>query len=258
PLHLSNKVLKDLEVKKIKKSIDSDLKNRLKTECSVLKDNEILYLNKSVWSSSVIESIKNYAEKNKIDLIVIGTHGRSQLSKMLLGSVAEKIIKYTSVPVITIKKDIISMENNKSISCILAAHDLSANSTEAIKTASKLSDLFISAFHVIHVIPEVPNTYLSSYGLMSEDSEELKVEIFFKTIHSKFRSLVISKISDRQKLKANILTGKPSNKIVEYAKNNNVDLIVIGGRGHGKADEHLLGSTADRVIRKAQCPVLVV
>ncbi len=55
-----------------------------------------------------------------------------------------------------------------------------------------------------------------------------------------------------------VLTGHPSSEIVGFAKNNQVDLIVTGSLGKSGIEELLLGSVADKVIRTAACPVLVV
>ena len=59
-------------------------------------------------------------------------------------------------------------------------------------------------------------------------------------------------------LATHLLVGKPYAEIIRYAEINEIDLIVLGIRGHGMVEDILMGSTTDRVIRRAPCPVLSV
>jgi len=71
-------------------------------------------------------------------------------------------------------------------------------------------------------------------------------------------SLLASEIQGRVPAEASVRTGKPFYEINEYAREKNVDLIIIATHGHTGVEHILFGSTVEKVVRKAPCPVLVV
>ncbi len=91
----------DLSEEKIIKSIEEDANNSLEKSASKIKSGEIEVL--TVLKKGLdYQEIVNYSQKNKIDVIVIATHGRTGLLHTLLGSVAEKVIRYAKCPVLVI------------------------------------------------------------------------------------------------------------------------------------------------------------
>ena len=59
-------------------------------------------------------------------------------------------------------------------------------------------------------------------------------------------------------MQEHVIQGKPSNEIIRFASENQVDMIVLGTHGKGMLDQALFGSTTERVVRRAPCPVLTV
>jgi nucleotide-binding universal stress UspA family protein len=103
--------------------------------------------------------------------------------------------------------------------------------------------------YIIHVLPP-----LSAFepGVVWETlNDRTRRENVEKTFRDRFNTL------EYQQVNFEVLFGDTSKKIVEYAKEKNIELIVIPARGHGALDRFLLGSVAERVVRFAHCPVYV-
>ena len=69
---------------------------------------------------------------------------------------------------------------------------------------------------------------------------------------------IVNALKDKYNVRGLVRLGKSYTEIIEFAKSENVDLIVIGSHGHTGVEHLLFGSTAEKVIRKSTCPVLIV
>ena len=138
---------------------------------------------------------------------------------------------------------------------ILVPTDFSEASYSAMKYGRALAESFGSSLHVLHVI-EDPVLYAPTsegyvpYVDLQEEMEKSAREWLNKVLTD----------ADRERFHARLVTkrGSPFVEIVRYAKGENVDLIVMGTHGRGPIAHMLLGSVAEKVVRKAPCPVLTV
>jgi len=137
-----------------------------------------------------------------------------------------------------------------SFSNILIPVDFSAPSEKAAEYALSLAKRDKAVLHVVHVV-NVNNdiaAFFVTSGLEDMTSDaELKLK--------KFRE---KNLKGYTNIKTSVLSGVPHQQVLGFAKKNKCDLIVIGSHGKGSVDRFLVGSNTERVIRKAQCPVLVV
>jgi len=136
---------------------------------------------------------------------------------------------------------------------ILIPTDGSAVSMEAANQALEIAKAMNSKVHVIYVVDIVPFVGLPTEGLwesMKEILEEEGTEALQK-IKKKAKEMGLHITSE-------VLEGSPSNEIVQYAEKEKMDLIVIGTSGKSGLDKILLGSVAEKVSKKAHCPVLLV
>ncbi len=92
----------DLSEEKIIKSISEDAQNSLKNALGKINKDNSVEIIPVIQKGIDFETIIEYSEKNHIDLIVIATHGRTGILRTLLGSVAEKVIRYAKCPVLVI------------------------------------------------------------------------------------------------------------------------------------------------------------
>lgn len=136
---------------------------------------------------------------------------------------------------------------------ILIPTDNSKVSIEAAKQALEIAKLMNSKVYVIYVVDIMPFVGLPTEGFwesMKEILEEEGKEAFNK-IESIAKEFDINIVSE-------ILEGNPAKEIVEYANKKNINLIVMGTSGKSGIDRLLLGSVAEKVSKRAQCPILLV
>jgi nucleotide-binding universal stress UspA family protein len=146
---------------------------------------------------------------------------------------------------------VISLKN------ILLPTDFSEPSDVAVRYAKALAENFGSSLHVLHVLEESNLTWVASEGFTPPLGLDVRGEVEKSARERLERALTDA---ERQKYRARLVfrVGNPFVEIVRYAREENVDLIVMGTHGRGLIAHMLLGSVAERVVRKAPCPVLTV
>jgi len=183
-------------------------------------------------------------EKNGIDLIVVGTHGRSGVSKLLMGSVAEKIFRHAPCPVLTVGPNVSGEPRSVvDIHEILFPTDFSAESLSALPYAISLAQENQSRLYLLHVAPVPMNAF---------EEEMLK---------NRLLSLVSPDVNLWCEPKAFVEYGDSAQKIMEIAEELGVDLIVLGAKRVPVitgAITHLGMATAYKVASQAICPILTV
>ncbi|HUI29293.1 MAG TPA: universal stress protein [Candidatus Acidoferrales bacterium] len=142
-----------------------------------------------------------------------------------------------------------------SLKKILVPQDFSDYSLHALKYAVTLAGLFKSELVIIHVVEPIVYPADFSFGQVSIPAMEEEIR---KHSEEQLNELVAKEIPDSIKVTSIIRVGKPFIEIVDVAKSESIDLIVISSHGRTGMDHVLFGSTADKVVRKAPCPVLTV
>ncbi|PZM66022.1 universal stress protein [Paenibacillus dendritiformis] len=134
---------------------------------------------------------------------------------------------------------------------ILLAADGSKNSIRAAQEAAKIASLAPESFVEILFIADLSK--IKNEVLHSQDHEEIELKRQQKLIP------VAEQLSAKNvKHETKIITGDPGPAIVEYANNEKVDLVIIGSRGLNTFQEFVLGSVSHKVVKRVQCPVMVV
>jgi len=137
-----------------------------------------------------------------------------------------------------------------SIKRILAAVDFSETSDKAFDYAMSLARVFEAEVVALHVVHD-PIVYAPTTGQEWRDE-------FERTIKEKLDALLNRHTCEGVEVTAVIKQGGAWLEIIEYAKAENCDMIVLGTHGHGPVQHTLMGSVAEKVVRKAKHPVLVV
>jgi nucleotide-binding universal stress UspA family protein len=193
------------------------------------------------------EVLKNW----NIDLIVLGTHGRTGLQKFLLGSTAEEIFRRSSVPVLTIGPGVeCSAHSGGRFRCVLFATDFNALSETASAYAISLAQENQARLVLLHVLPAPARSKPAR-------PEELSVA---EAIH-RLRSLVPEEAELWCRPEALVQHGEVCEQILSGAEQCGADLIVLGVRGMGAlagVTTHMQRATAYNVVIRAQCPVLTL
>lgn len=183
--------------------------------------------------------LPRWIKKNHIDLVAVGTTGRSGVRKFALGSIAEEIVRDAECPVLTVGQAAASTAGTKvALRGILYATDFSRDSLRAGAYAISLAEHHRARLILLHISNE-NHAKLSRAALVDRLQRVIPLGSSVST-------------------EALIAEGKPATKILEIASEHSVNLIAIGVRGAGglsRAASHF-GSTAHDIIVGASCPVL--
>ncbi len=197
-----------------------------------------------VESGEAWEVLKEVAYNKNIDLIVMGTHGRGGVSKLLLGSTAEKVIRHASCPVLTVGPQVKPLSLGR-FGHILYATDFSDGSMRALTYALSLAKEDGGELTMFHVIQSKTLSELYSIEWKRQDRESL-------------RRLIPPDLDLACKPDIEVEVGDPAVEIIRLAGSRNAELIVMGARGGGAASTHLPWTTLHHVLQHAHCPVLTV
>ena len=198
---------------------------------------------------SAIESILEQSEKEKYDLILMGSHGKKGIQKWL-GSVSQEIINSSKISDYIAKK-----ENNKKK--VLFTTDGTECSLSVI--GEIISDIELSDKEVhICMVNEDPNLLFLEGTLDTNwllDIQKQQYMYASNAIES------IKKIIESRGIEVNqstILTGIPAQEIINYAKNNEIDLIILGSRNKSKMDRFLMDSVSKRILENVVSDIWLV
>ena len=208
----------------------------------------------------ITEEITRMAADNRIDLVISATHGRSGLKRLFLGSVTERLMRTLSCPLLVLRvaeepAADIRFTQRFPFKRILVGCDFSVDSESALDCSLNMAQEFESELHLVHVVE--PTAYRDIFNLPGETVDPLQKDLY-DSIKTKLQTLIPTEALNWCALKTSIMAGKPYAELIRYAGLNDIDLIALGVRGHGMVEELLVGSTTDRVIRRAPCPVLSV
>jgi nucleotide-binding universal stress UspA family protein len=139
---------------------------------------------------------------------------------------------------------------------VVVAVDFSETSADTIEAALELARGQQDRVHLIHVVPDVLHT-LGVTEAPGIDWAEVQ-----RTAVAQARDQVLALAAacrlDPRKVTIAVESGPAATEIVRYAEQNAASAIVLGSHGHGRVRRFMLGSVADRVLRQASCPVMLV
>lgn len=184
-------------------------------------------------------------EERNIDLVILGTHGRGPIKRLLLGSVAEEICRHAPCPVITVGPHVKFIDEIDRIEKILFATDFSDGSIHALYYALTLAEEHDARVILLHVV-QAPTMPTRATDEMIAASDK------------KLRSLVAPESQPGKRPIFVTLLGLPANQILALANREKVDLIVMGMHKPGAFASHWPFEVAGQVIARASCPVLSV
>lgn len=219
---------------------------KVEAEFAGLPREAILERNIGVWPA-----LSKMLLEREIDLIVLGTHGRTGLKKAVFGSTAEEIFRRTTVPVLTIGPGVrTGPHNGGRFHCVLFATDFNAVSNAAAAYAMSLAQENQSRLILLHVLP-APKLGKTSKAV------ELSVA---EALHQ-VEGLLPHDAELWCRPEPTVEHGEPGAQILGTAERCGADLIVLGVRGMDTLTEvvtRVERATAYEVIAHAHCPVLTV
>jgi nucleotide-binding universal stress UspA family protein len=218
---------------------------------------ESLHFETIVKAGSVQEEILGIVSDRDIDLVVMGSHGRNYVERVVLGSVAESMLRKLPVPVLTVShldsKHKLTAPKPVLLKRILYATDLSDEARPGLRFSMRLARGLDAQLTVLHVVDPIGAGFLGEQAAAYLPDYPNKV----RAQAEEYMDRQVALESDGSVPISTVLgEGKPSIVIGEIASGCKADLIVLNLQGRGKLERMLLGSTAEHVIRTATVPVL--
>jgi nucleotide-binding universal stress UspA family protein len=196
-------------------------------------------------AGDVKERISDIIHDYSIDLVVLGTHGRQGMDRVLLGSTAENVFRSVNLPVLTVGPHSEPFNPRQPIGHIVYATDFTKESEAAAKYALSLAEEFHAGLTVIHVMPEGES--------FAPDQERME-----KYFYDKLRKLVPQLDCEWCNIEYVVENGDTVEAVLAVADERRTDLIVLGAHNAISFMSHLPGRTAYQIICQANCPVLTV
>jgi nucleotide-binding universal stress UspA family protein len=217
-----------------------------------------LHLTSCVRSGKPFHEIASSARERAVDLIVIATHGYTGAKRALLGSTAERVVRHAPCPVLAVPArttpNRFGSTSPLKLKKVLVPIDFSRTSKTALPWATFLAAHFEADIVLLNVVEKFPIDYL----LGREQRNKRIVPLMTQAETELERMAGCLRNSTGLNLSALVRAGNPFEEICQSAKALGADLIVLTTHGYTGLKHVWLGSTAERVVRHAPCPVLAV
>ena len=212
-----------------------DLKNRLNAA------HGLEGINHHFWMLyGEVSTFDDFVGDHNIDLMVLGTRGRSGISKFFLGSVTEEIFHCVSCPVLTVGPSSRGAASRLALKNVLFATDLSPQSTAALPYVLAASRAWGAPVDVLHVC--------SPHG----SDSELRMDAYRRQVDA------LTATDPSISIRYHLVQGEASPAVLDFACQNKEDLIVLGLDNHRSLYDGPSVSHAYEIVRQARCPVLSV
>lgn len=198
------------------------------------------------------EGILAEAEDDRPEMIVAGTVGQSHLQHIFFGRTSSELVRETDVPVLAIPPD----AQAKAFESILVAVDFTDCSRKAIQTAASLANSFKATVDVVHAVDVQANDVFAIGSFLGDVGPRIDELLEARSDSTKawVEGLNLSDVVSEYHIKGL----RPDVAIVDQCRDSGCDLIVMGSHGRRGFARWFLGSTAERVLRRAETPVLVL
>ena len=234
--------------------VEQEVVERLQRQCEEWATETAEFVDAAetaVVSGKPREEILDYAAAHDVDLLAMGTHGRTGIRRYVIGSVTEHVLRRAEAPVLTARAD--ERANGGDISRVLVPTDGSDAAEAAVDHAVAVAEACGAAVRVLSVVDTralAAQSELAPSDVMLESLEE-RSEHAVNEVAERCEAAGLS-------VETAVARGAPSRAVCEDAAENNADLVVMGTRGRSGLDRVLLGSVTERTVRHAPVPVMAV
>jgi nucleotide-binding universal stress UspA family protein len=208
-----------------------------------------------VEEGSPVREILREVDQLPADLVVMGTHGHSGFEALFLGSVTEKVLRSTHVPVLTVPPPLVDV-GTVIYNTILCPIEFSDPSTRALEYALTLAEETGARLILLHVVELLVD------GPLDSEVGTFNVSEYVRYLEDAARARLTSAVPDEARVwctpEERVVPGKASRVILDVAEQEKAEIIVMGVHGKGALNRRLFGSTTHHVIREARCPVLTL
>ena len=211
---------------------------------------EIVY--RKMEGVSPAKEIVEYVPEHDIDLVVMGTHGRQGIDRLLSGSVSEEVVRQSTCPVFTV----LGREEPQpgpEIQSVLAPVDFSEHAHLGLAHARELARAYDATLDLMHIVEDV--VFPSVYGIdpiapQLPDVQQRATEALERMADEVVDGMVPTNL--------HVIAGYAARDIIDFAAENDTGLIAMATHGRTGLERFLIGSVTEKVIRSASCPVFTV
>jgi len=190
------------------------------------------------------------------DVIVVGTHRRRGLDSVVLGSVAETVLRRAPCDVLTVPTEGHAGPRPVRVSAITCGVDFSPESAHAARAAFEIAARADASLLLVHAIEWLADGQPIDY--VEFNVNEFRARLVYNA-QQRLDALVDGESAGRARsIRTKVAIGRAYREVLAVARHDQADLIVIGHQGGGGHPLPLVGSTADQIVRGAWCPVLTV
>lgn len=195
------------------------------------------------------DSILSFAESQKADVIIMGTHGQRGYDRLMLGSVTNRVMRRAPCPVLVVCQappDSAAVDKHQvhRLRQILFCTDFSENSERALRYAISATQEYDAELTLLHVLEQAPSPAKRDEAVSAANAQ--------------LEKLVPPDVRKTLKLKTAVRSGKPYRQVIQLAQETQADMVAMGVHGRGALDLAVFGSTTYRVMQLGPCPVLAV
>jgi len=207
----------------------------------------------SILTGPVAEAVNQFMDEQAIDMSVISTHGRSGFQRLMLGSVANRLVQLATRPVLVVHPAPGGPPPVPGFGRLLVTLD-GSEFAERVLPMVRASTMYGSVVNLLRV-PEAPEP--QRFGTMVEELGRLRAEA--ETEASQYLEEIATALRAEGIETHVLVTGsRPAETIIDVAEKRDVDVIMLSTHGQGGLEGLLVGSVADRVVQQTHRPVLLV
>lgn len=203
----------------------------------------------TVKCESAALSLADYGSDNHVSLMVVGTRGRGAVMRVLVGSVAERLVRHADCDVLVVRGDTSEWD----LDHIVVPTDLSEIASTAAVSAASLRKAFHCRVTLLHVFDDdVPIPSLDGRGFMKTDA-------VVSRLAAELEQLKQDAFGDDDGVACEVLTGEhPADVVCSWCADHGANMVVVSTHGRTGLARVLVGSVAEQIIRYAPCPALAV
>lgn len=249
PTRLADSSVQDLDYFKGEVAERLHKKWESETDKAALSDKGAL-VTAQVEAPSAPEAILEYAEEQEVDLIVMGTHGRRGTERMLMGSVAEEVVRRAACPVLAVRTADEKKLPWRAVERIVVPVDFSDFTPLALAYGVELAQTYDARLDLLHVaeVRSMPGVY-GAVPIIAPQQVEARAREALKERASE---------AGYEHVEVKVQHGHAAEQVLAYAEAEAAHLIVMATHGRTGLRRMLMGSVAEKVIRHAPCPVFTV
>jgi nucleotide-binding universal stress UspA family protein len=212
------------------------------------------------------EEILSYSDKNNIDLILMATHGRSGIKRWVLGSVADKLLRVSKVPIWLVRaaipeeivydewpkrKMLVPLDGSKLAESVLPHVEALAKQ----RGAGLINVILLRVFEEPYVNADYP---AASMNLTWKEHVKQIREHYKREAEQYLAGVQKQLANDGLNVRSEVLMGKPADEIIDYAHNSHPNLVVMATHGFSGISRWEYGSVADKVLHSVSSPIFLV